>query len=457
MIDFQAPATISAARAHVGSLRWRLAVNALFALGAAFALGSFQIGAGWFLALALATGFDALLGRSYLDARRQRDRNTSGALFAWGCAFSVLIIVAMTLHVASAGGESGRVLAALMATSVFVSAGLFLFWTPGFMAITAAPAGLCLLALPFVPMSPGTAEPVHAALGVVCGGAAFLAYVIRAAKQNADLVTGLNAANAKAKARRLEAELKRAEAQEANRAKSEFLTVMTHELRTPLNAVIGYAEMIQEEMQAEGRTALADDAARIGLSSRHLLGLIDQILNMASVDAGHEPLAPSNVDIDKLMNEALLAVEAEASSRGNRLWSRPAPELANVRVDGGKLALCVGAVLSNAVRFTENGFVAVRAELIHHDDADRLRISVSDTGVGIAAVDQDRIFTPFTQLGDPKTRRLGGVGLGLTMARRLARQLGGDISVSSELGQGSTFVIEALVGGQACGAQRQAA
>jgi len=446
VIDFKTPAMIQAARAHVGSLRWRLAVNGLFALGAAFVLNSFQIGFSWFLALSLATAFDALLGHAYLDTLRTRDRNTAGALFAWGCAFSVLVVVAMTLHVAAAGGGAGRVLAALIATSVFVSAGLFLFWTPGFMTITAAPAALCLLVLPFLPMLPAPAESYQAALGVLCGGSAFLAYVLRAAMQSADMVKGLNAANAKAKARRVEAELKRAEAEEANRVKSEFLAVMTHELRTPLNAVIGYAEIIQEEMQAEGRRVLADDAGRIGASSRHLLGLIDQILNLSSIDAGQEPLAIRDVEVGALIDDAILAVSAEAEKRGDRLWVRVEPEAQIARIDGGKLALCVGALVSNAVKFTQDGFIAIRVERSDSVAGERLRISVSDTGVGIAASELARIFEPFTQVSEGKTRKSGGMGLGLAMAQRVARRLGGQITVASEPGKGSTFTIDLPVG-----------
>jgi signal transduction histidine kinase len=445
VIDFQAPAMISAARAHVESVRWRLAVSALFALGAALCLDSVQIGLSWFLAMALATGFDALLGRSYLDSLRVRDRNTAGVLFAWGCAFSVLVIVAMTVHVAAVGGGSGRVLAALIATSVFVSAGLFLFWTPGFMMITAAPAGVCLLLLPFLPMQTGPVESYQGALGVLCGVAAFLSYVVRAAVQSATMVNGLNAANARAKARRVEAELKRAEAEEANRVKSEFLGVMTHELRTPLNAVIGYAELIQEEMQAEGRRAVADDAARIGASSRHLLGLIDQILALSSLDAGQEPLAPRDVDMTKLIDDAMLVVRVEAEARGNRLWARIAPEAERARIDGGKFALCVGAIVANAVKFTRDGLVAIRVERVVDQAGDRLQVIVSDTGVGIAPMDLQRIFEPFTQASQGKTRSAGGMGLGLAMAQRTARRLGGDITVTSELGKGSTFTIEAPI------------
>jgi signal transduction histidine kinase len=441
MIDFHAPAMVAAAKAHVASWRWRLAVGAVFALGAALALGSFQVGVSWFLAIALATGFDALLGRSYLEARSRRDRSGAGAMFAWGCAFSVMVSVGMMLHVASQGGGAGRLLAALMATSVFVSAMLFLFRAPAFMTITAAPAGLSLLIMPFLPLSAAQVDPLYGALGVICGAAGFLAYVLRAAIQNEEMVKNLAQANAHLRTKRAEAELKRAEAEEANRAKSEFLAVMTHELRTPLNAVIGYSEIIKEDIEAVGRTPLADDAARITHAAQHLLGLIDQILHLSSVDAGQEPIAPRDVDVRRLVDDAANAVSNAVRAQGGRLSVRVSDEAARAFVDGGKLAVCVGALLSNAAKFCGDGLIAITAERSEAAGGDRLTISVSDTGMGIAADDLARIFEPFVQLDHGKTRAKDGLGLGLSVARRMARALGGDIRVRSEVGRGSTFEV----------------
>ncbi len=441
MIDFHAPATIAAARAHVDSWRWRLAVGALFALGVALSLESFQAGFAWFLAIALATGFDALLGRSYLETRSARHKRTAGALFVWGCAFSVMVAVGMILHVASQGGGPGRVLAALMATSVFVSAMLFLFRAPAFMMISAAPAGVSLLILPFLPLSAAQADPLLGALGVFCGAAGFLAYVLRAALQSEKMVKHLALVNADLRAKRADAELRRAEAEEANRAKSEFLAVMTHELRTPLNAVIGYAELIKEDMEAEGRPTLADDAGKIRNSAQHLLGLIDQILHLSSLDAGQEPVRPREVDVQRLVDDAARAVSDAVRCAGGRLSVRVSKDIGAGYLDGGKLAVCVGAILSNAAKFCGDGLIAVTAERVEAVGGDRLAISVSDTGIGIAEVDHRRIFEPFVQLESGKTRSRGGMGLGLSVAQRMARALGGEITVRSEPTKGATFLI----------------
>jgi signal transduction histidine kinase len=333
------------------------------------------------------------------------------------------------------------VLAVLMAASSFISGMMFLFQARGFMLITAAPAAVCLLAMPFLPYAPGPSDALQGAIGAGCGVAGFLAYVFRAAVHNTSMVNGLRAANKQAKERQAEAEAKRAEAEEANRAKSEFLAVMTHELRTPLNAVIGYAEIIQEDMQAEGRRELANDAGRISGSARHLLGLIDQILNMASVDAGHEGIFARDIDVREVIDAHVQLLDKDARAHGNRISLRVAPGAERATTDGDKLGLCVGALISNAVKFTENGLVAITAEAEDAIGGPALVVTVSDTGVGIAAEDLPRIFKPFTQLDATATRSKGGMGLGLSIAQRMAHALGGDLSVTSELGKGSTFVL----------------
>jgi signal transduction histidine kinase len=264
--------------------------------------------------------------------------------------------------------------------------------------------------------------------------------VTRSALNNGKMVEGWRAAHQAAKDRQLEAELKRAEAEEANRAKSEFLAVMTHELRTPLNAVIGYAEIIQEDLDAEGRKELSDDAGRITGSARHLLGLIDQILNLSNMDAGVDGLSPRDVDVRKLIEEAIHSVEDDARSAGNRISLRVAAEVERLYTDGGKLAVCLAALMSNAVKFTSNGLIAVTAER-EYADCEMLVLSVSDTGVGIAAADMPKLFKPFVQLDSTATRAKGGMGLGLSIAQRMANTLGGAVTVTSESGAGSTFVV----------------
>ncbi len=427
----------------MATLRWRLGVGALFAVGASFVLGSFAIGFSWFLALCLLTSFDAVLGKSYLNTRNAKTRASAGVMFVWGCAFSVAIFAAMTLCVAGVGGGPGRALGALMAASSLVGAMLFLFEAPAFMLISAAPATICLFAVPFIPSQPNAANALDGALGAAFGVAGFLAYVARAALYNIKMLAGLKVANKVAIERQLEAEGKRAEAEEANRAKSKFLAVMTHELRTPLNAVIGYSEMLQEDSASEGKHQAAADALKIEQSARHLLGLIDQILNLSSIDAGHDTITPCEVDLRRLLEEAIAVNEEGARLAGDRISLRVGAGAGRAYTDGAKLGVCVAAMLANAVKFTSEGLIAVSAECEPRTDGEWLTIAVSDTGCGVAASDLLRIFLPFTQIDASSTRAKGGMGLGLAIAQRMARAIGGEVVAISELGKGSTFTLAA--------------
>ncbi len=441
MLKLNDPTMISAARGRVGSLRWRFVLGAIFAAGSSFVLTSASAGFGWYLALCMVMVFDHMLGSSYVQARGEKARVTAGGLFVWGSVFSIIIFAAMPVVLAAFGGGPGRVLGVLMAASSLVSVMLFTFQAPRFMFLCAAPATLALLVMPFIPFHQGPADALQGAIGVGCGVIGFMAYITRAALNNMKMVSGWKAANQAAKERQLEAELKRAEAEEANRAKSEFLAVMTHELRTPLNAVIGYAELIGEDLAAEGRTELADDATRITASARHLLGLIDQILNMSSIDAGNEGLALRDVDVRKVLEEAVATLQDDARAAGNRISIRVGADAERAHSDGGKLAVSMAAIISNAVKFTQNGLIAITAERDVIDGKDMLILGVSDTGIGIAPADMPRIFTPFTQIEGGATRTKGGMGLGLSIALRMANTLGGDIVASSELGSGSTFTL----------------
>jgi signal transduction histidine kinase len=441
VLKFNDPTMLSAARGRVSSLRWRFALGALFAAGASFVLTSASAGFGWYLALCLVMVLDHMLGNSYLQSRGEKARAVAGGMFVWGSVFSIALFAAMPIVLAAFGGGPGRVLGVLMAGSSLISVMLFTFQAPRFMILSAAPATIALLVMPFIPFHQGPADAMQGALGVGCGVIGFMAYIARAAINNTKMVAGWKAANAAAKERQLEAELKRAEAEEANRAKSEFLAVMTHELRTPLNAVIGYAELINEDLVAEGRAELADDATRITSSARHLLGLIDQILNMSSIDAGQEGISARDVDVRKLLEEAVATAQDDARTAGNRVSIRVGADAERAFTDGGKLAVSMAALVSNAVKFTSNGLIAVSAERDVLDGRDVLMLAVSDTGIGIAPEQLSRIFQPFIQIEDATTRTKGGMGLGLSIAQRMASTLGGDILVSSEPGVGSTFTI----------------
>lgn len=437
------PSMLAAARGRLSSVGFRLGQTALFAVGCAFVLNSFSAGFGWLLAMTLLIGFDYMLGKSYLEARSARERETAGGLFVWGCTFTLLIFAAMTVVVSAAGGPSGRALSVLLATSALVSVVLSHYRARAFMFITSTPASLCLLIAPLVPDQASPASAMQGAIGVTCGIIAFLAYLGRAAVTNSHLLTGLEAATKSARERQVEAEAKRADAEAANRAKSEFLTTMTHELRTPLNAVIGYAEIIGEDMEAEGKADAARDAQRITSSARHLLGLIDQILQLSMLETGRAELDITEFSVRHLIEDAAAAVAVAAKENGNRLATRVAADVTMARTDRGKLGLCLGHLLSNAAKFTQGGLIAVTVERESVDGCDWVKIAVSDTGIGMKPEQVAKAFQAFTQLDGSTTRAQGGMGLGLSFTQRTAQLLGGSVSVESELGKGSTFTLRA--------------
>lgn len=441
IFELQDQTMLSAARSRVSGTVFRLWQAGLFAVGAALVLNSWSAGLGWFLALSLSMGFDYMLGKSYIDARSARERQTSGGLFIWGCFFTLLIFAAMSVITAAAGGASGRVFSVLMAASSLVGVVLAHYRARAFMLITAAPAALCLVVAPLIPDQASPASALEGALGVGCGIMAFIIYLGRAAMTNSSLLAGLESATNLARERQIEAETKAADAEAANRAKSEFLTTMTHELRTPLNAVIGYAEIISEDMEAENQPQHAADANRIASSARHLLGLIDQILQLSMLETGRAELDVSEFNVRHLVEDATAAISVAAKERGNRLATRVAAEVALARTDRGKLSLCLGHLLSNAAKFTHNGLIAVSVEREHVNGREWMRIAVSDTGVGMKPEQVAHAFQAFTQLDGTTTREHGGMGLGLSFTQRTAQLLGGSVSAESELGKGSTFTL----------------
>ena len=233
----------------------------------------------------------------------------------------------------------------------------------------------------------------------------------------------------------------RREAEDANRAKSQFLATMSHELRTPLNAIGGYAELMELGIRGPITAEQATDRGRIQQSQRHLLGLINGVLNYARVEAGAVHYAVEDVPLAEVLTtcEALIAPQARAKGLELVVPGGPAVDRTlRVRGDREKVQQIVLNLLSNAVNFTDaGGRLTVEASA----DAGGVRVRVRDTGVGIAADQLARVFEPFVQVDARLTRTRGGTGLGLAISRDLARGMGGDLTVESVLGTGSTFTL----------------
>ena len=238
-------------------------------------------------------------------------------------------------------------------------------------------------------------------------------------------------------------------AEESNRAKSLFLANMSHELRTPLNAIIGYSEMLREEAEdaadkQEGRSAA--DLARITAAGKHLLALINDVLDLSKVEAAKTELEWEDASPGQMLEDAAGAMAPLANKNGNRLSVHCAPGLPAMRVDVVKFRQSLYNLLSNACKFTENGTIGVDVVRATVDGAESIEWRVSDTGIGIAADQMHKLFQPFSQVDATTARKYGGTGLGLAISQRFCQLMGGDISVVSEPGKGSTFTIRLPLG-----------
>jgi signal transduction histidine kinase len=232
-----------------------------------------------------------------------------------------------------------------------------------------------------------------------------------------------------------EIEQKSRELEAASRHKSEFLANMSHELRTPLNAVLGYAELIQDGIYGEVSAKMQGVLDRIQQNGRHLLGLINAVLDLSKIEAGQLTLSPADYSMRELVLDVVSATEALAAEKKLVLEVDAPADLPRGRGDERRLTQVLMNLVSNAIKFTDAGSVTIRAKL---EDGSFV-VAVSDTGVGIAEGDRERIFEEFQQVDSSSTRKKGGTGLGLAIARRIVELHGGRIWVESTPGEGSTF------------------
>jgi signal transduction histidine kinase len=222
----------------------------------------------------------------------------------------------------------------------------------------------------------------------------------------------------------------------ANKHKSEFLANMSHELRTPLNAIIGFSEVLLEKLFGDVNDKQEDYLRDIYTSGKHLLGLINDILDLSKVEAGRMDLEPSQFDLPSAMSNALTLVRERAQRHNMTLHLDVDPALTSVTADERKLKQILVNLLTNAVKFTPDGG---RIDVIARRLPEAFSIAVRDTGIGIAKADYEAVFEEFRQVGRDYTRKQEGTGLGLTLTRRFVELHGGHIGVESELGKGSTF------------------
>ena len=235
-------------------------------------------------------------------------------------------------------------------------------------------------------------------------------------------------------------------AEAANRAKSQFLANMSHELRTPLSAVIGYSEMLEEEMEETGEAHLLGDIRKIQSNARHLLSLINDVLDLSKIEADRMTTYAEEFGIEALVQDVAGTVGNLVQQKGNTLVldvtpSPGTPGLGMMSTDQVKLRQCLFNLVSNAAKFTEAGQITLRASR----DGDDAVFSVADSGIGMTPEQLAKLFERFAQADVSTTRRFGGTGLGLAITRAFCRLLGGDVTVTSTYGEGSTFTIRVPV------------
>jgi signal transduction histidine kinase len=234
--------------------------------------------------------------------------------------------------------------------------------------------------------------------------------------------------------------------QQASEHKSQFVASMSHELRTPLNAIIGLTEMMVKNAARFGTEKAQEPLQRVNRAGTHLLGLINQVLDLSKIEAGKLELNPQTVQLAPLINEVIGTAGQLAEQNKNRLVVDAPENLGALTVDSMRLRQILLNLLSNACKFTKAGEVKLAARKVSNGSS-FVEFAVSDTGIGMTAEQQAKLFEEFTQADASTAQNFGGTGLGLALSRKLARMMGGDVTVTSEQGEGSVFTVR-LPGGE---------
>ena len=238
-----------------------------------------------------------------------------------------------------------------------------------------------------------------------------------------------------------EAAVRTRAAEAASNAKSAFLASMSHEFRTPLNAIIGYTEMLKEQAESDRILEFVPDLSRVLTASRHLLALINDILDLSKIEAGKMEIDVTEFTFEDLVTTVVNTAQPLAASRGNHLIVESRFPIGRVHQDRTRIQQVLLNLISNACKFTENGELRLRLSLEANNDNKEIVMHVTDTGVGMSPEQLSRLFRDFSQAEVSTARKYGGTGLGLAISQRLCGLMGGGITVESQSGVGTTFVV----------------
>jgi CheY-like chemotaxis protein len=232
------------------------------------------------------------------------------------------------------------------------------------------------------------------------------------------------------------------QAEAANRAKSQFLANMSHELRTPMNAIIGYSEILKEDAEDMGVQDFIPDLDKIGSAARHLLGLINDVLDISKIESGKMEVHLEDFSLEEMLQEVLATITPLVEKKNNRLHINKDTDLGQMHADAVKVRQILFNLLSNAAKFTENGTIRLEVQRLHDPlQGNIIYFAVTDDGIGITPEQQAKLFQPFTQADASTTRKYGGTGLGLAITKEFVQMMNGRIRIQSEFGEGSTFSI----------------